>query len=88
LREWTGELCSFDEGLRVRIGPDDVELHPDDDYIAMRDDGTGPRVLVGEAAHEPTTGFRTVASTLLLTAIDDDMFRPFVPITVDHVYPR
>lgn len=87
LREWIGELCSFDEGLRARIGPDEVELHPDDDYIAMRDDGAEPRMLVGEAAHEPTTGLRTVASGKLLTEFSDT-FRPFTPITLDCVLPR
>lgn len=87
LREWIAELCSFDEGLRARIGPEDVDRHPDEEYIAMCD-GDGVRhMLGGEAAHEPTTGLRTVAGTRLLTEFSST-FRTFVPITLDHVYPR
>jgi hypothetical protein len=87
LREWTGELCSFDEGLRARLGPAEIELSPDDDHSASRDLGAEPRELVGEAAHEPTTGLRTVAGTTLLTELSET-FRPFVPITIDHVVRR
>lgn len=87
LREWIGELCSFDEGLRARIGPDEVGMHPDDDYVAMRDDGAEPRMLAGEATFAPDTGLRTVAGQTLLTGISDT-FRPFVPITLDRVFAR
>ncbi len=87
LREWTGERCSFDEGLRVRIGPDDVDLDPDDDYIAMVREDAELRTLVGEAAHEPTTGMRTAIGTTLIDVVSDT-FRDFESITLDHVYPR
>ncbi|MFO1078044.1 MAG: hypothetical protein U1E73_10030 [Planctomycetota bacterium] len=86
LREWIGELCSADESLRARIAAADVELSPDDDYRASLDDEQ-PRTLVGEAKHEPTTGLRTTIGMRLLTEISDT-FRPFLPITVDRVYPR
>lgn len=87
LREWIGELCSFDESLRARIGPDDVGTHPDEDYIAARDNDTEPRMLAGEAAYDASTGLRTVAGRSLLTEIDD-AFRPFMSITIDRVFPR
>ena len=28
IREWIGELCSADESLRARIGPDDLNWSP------------------------------------------------------------
>lgn len=87
LREWIGELCSFDESLRARIGPAEVERHPDDDYIAMREDDQELRMLVGEATFETDTGLRTVAEDPLLTETSDT-FRPFVPVTIDRVFPR
>ncbi|MFN0058966.1 MAG: hypothetical protein ACKVX7_10960 [Planctomycetota bacterium] len=87
LREWTCERCSFDEGLRVRIGPDDVELNADDDYIAMMREDAELRTLVGEAAHEPTTGMRTAVGTTL-TDVVSYTFCDFESITLDCVYPR
>lgn len=85
LREWIGELCSADESVRARIGPEEVDLSPDEDYQALLDDEA--RILVSEGAHEPTTGLRTVIGMRLLTEISDS-FRPFFPITVDQVYAR
>ncbi len=87
LREWIGELCSFDESRRARIGPGDVDVSPDDDYIAACENDAEPRLLVDEAAHEPDTGMRTVAGPELLTSYSDT-FRPFVPITLARVFPR
>jgi hypothetical protein len=86
LHEWTNERCSADEGLRVRIGPDEVELSADDDYIAMRNERVELRTLVGEAAHEQMTGMRTSTSSLIDTVSTTGL--DFESITISAVYPR